>query len=159
MNSKEIPPIELSVDLSEDLPSVGDRYYSYYYYVAKNQLRKKLNDPVDQDDSAPKRIKMDESSILIDSAAELLDQSKITENSQNLSNIAENGRDQSEMNGNGQKQSKIKENIQKYDWENMECKVTGEEPLIMVHTNKLCVISLSKYHPIVSNALKVAKVE
>merc|ERR1712212_891720 len=37
-------------------------------------------------------------------------------------------------------------------------RLSGEEPLVLVHTNKLCIISLSPNHPIVLNKLQVSKV-
>lgn len=47
----------------------------------------------------------------------------------------------------------------KVDPADKEYNLTGKETLVMVHSNKLCVVSLSPYHPIVRDNKTVAKVE
>jgi len=37
-------------------------------------------------------------------------------------------------------------------------KVTGLETLVMTHSNKLCLVSLSPHHPVVRNQMEISKV-
>jgi len=193
-----IPPIQESVDLSEELPSVGERYFTHYYYVPKNHLRKfhatneqgssckqidvgngtnvdqsqakKPNLHAENSDedvsSSCKKIKLDDSveeTICSEQNVENNADRKIQTESKLVTKLDDNSAmdDSSKLmkmdKGNGECLEGTSEH--KYDWASMECFITLEETLVMLHSNKLCVVSLSKYHPVVRGNKTVVKVE
>jgi len=193
-----IPAIQESVDLSEELPSVSERYFTHYYYVPKNHLRKfhatneqdssckqidvgnstnvdlsqtkKPNLHAENSDedvsSSCKKIKLDdgvEETICSEQNVANSGDRKIQTESKLVTKLDDNSAmdDSSKLmkmdEGNGERLDETSEH--KYDWAAMECFITLEETLVMLHSNKLCVVSLSKYHPVVRGNKTVVKVE
>lgn len=150
--------IEESVTLDANLPSVGERYFTHYYYVPKNQLRRV---PVTSDPFISESLQTTEPSInlsldekeclsevpykkikLSEQDAEMVDTKEIT--SENMCPPNAN--------------CLIKGASEQVQSVPIGYTVTGCESLVMVHSNKLCLVSLSPHHPVVRLGLTVTKV-
>ncbi|XP_018023542.1 protein Abitram [Hyalella azteca] len=145
-----VPPIEDSVPLDACYPSVSERYYMHYYYIPKKQmirdntnhnssipLNSRITD-ADSQDGPCKKIRLDTPLPEPGSRSSTVNHQDANPNNQSTFPINKDGSYGADLRDN--------------------CVITGEETLVMVHSNRLCVVSLSPHHPIVQGNLTVNKV-
>ena len=129
-----VPSIENSVMLDTNYPLVKDRYFTHYYYIPKKQIVKENTSPPPQEDNHD----------INTLNSPLSKKAKIEAKA-----VVEN--DAMEIEDNSKEV--IEDNYSEVDYN-----ISGEETLVMIHSNKLCVVSLSPYHPLVRNNIPIVKV-
>lgn len=144
MDVNNIPSIEESVVLNRTLPSVSKRFYTRYYYVPKHQM---IRDTISKDSIVTThQTKFNNSRPLECGYENVMKKIKLDDDNMSAnSNV---------MDATLSSKDVIKEN----KYVKKEYRLTGTETLVMVHSNKLCVVSLSPLHPVIRNRLVVTKV-
>jgi len=186
MAADAIPSIEASVDLTQPSASVSERYYTHYYFIPKYQLlrprpahttpqetstaglpmatspnnteadvakpsckdaRAHHDDGADGDQDKPnKKRKLSSSEQYPDDSAGCADDSA-------------GCADDSAGCADEEISERLRATASLQEAEAPEYRLSGEETLVMAHSNKLCLVSLSPLHPIVRRGLTVTEVQ
>jgi len=177
MTADAIPSIEASVDLTQPSASVSERYYTHYYFIPKYQLLRPrpahttpqetstsgspvTTSPNNTDADVAKPSCKDARAHHDDGADADQDKPnkkrKLSSSEQQPDDSAGCADDSA-----GCADEEISERLRATATlqEAPEYRISGQETLVMAHSNKLCLVTLSPLHPIVRRGLTVTEVQ